>query len=573
MPPIRRTFILAAVALGALPAASQAATLTVSSGGAYTYTAGGNVANVLQVSSFGQVNFYEQAGDPIFVSGDAAGTCSNQGTTNVSCNQAPTNITLNMGSETIADTIQLSVSDPAIGTVNAGPGDDSINGLGTLNGDTGNDFIQANNSSGGTLNGGDGNDRLKSGDGAETMNGGPGSDTVDYSNSSNVTVTIDGNANDGQAGQNDNVGTTVENIIGTPGQDRLTGTSSGSNVANGIIGGGGDDVINGNDGNDVFLSDRGPDGADVYNGGTGTDTVSYEDRVDSLRVRLDGGANDGGGGESDNVQTDIETVIGGYGDDFLAGQGAVVDNKLVGGPGNDDLHGGSGNDQLGGKSGNDIIDGGIGNDDITGEEGNDDIDAGTGNDTVTGGDGFDRIDAGTGMDTVSGNNGADKLLIRDGAGDTASCGAGDDDVDADGAGDTVNADCEHVNTGATFAAAAAPLAPVAADAPVAAAPAPATAKSADSDTATVTVSCRLAGRAGAARRVSCKVRLPKAASRGLKARLSRHGHVYAVGRAKAASRRQTLSLRSVRKAKPGRYTLALRDAAGRRVLAVTVFVK
>ncbi|HEX8105251.1 MAG TPA: calcium-binding protein [Solirubrobacteraceae bacterium] len=567
--------MLAAVAAGAFPAASQAATLTVSSGGVYTYTAGAGVANTLQVSTFGQVNLYEQANDPIFVGGDAAGTCTNSGTTNVTCTQVPTSITVNMGSETLDDVVQISASDPSLATVNGGPGNDTLSGLGVLNGGFGNDALTGNNSGGNTstLNGDDGNDVLKSTDTTEIMSGGPGTDTADYSSGFNVRVSIDGVANDGPVGQNDNVKLDVENISGSPGSDILTGTANGLNVANTIAGGNGDDTVDGKDGNDVFIAAKDQDGADSFTGGAGTDGITYGNRTEDVRITLDDVTNDGEGGERDNVGADVENITGGNGDDFIGGPAGVVANTFNGGPGEDDLHGFSGDDTLSGGSGNDVLDGAAGIDTLAGNEGNDDLDGGIGNDVLGGNDGFDRIDGGTGADAVNGGAGADTLLLRDGTGDTGNCGAGVDTVDADASGDTINADCEHVDTGAAMMGAAqsaplaAALAPVAASAPAA----PAGSRAARGG-ATVTVSCRIAGRRSAARRVSCKVKLP-AAARGLKAKLSRHGKVFAVGRAAKAARRQTISLRSVRKAKPGRYTLALRDAAGRRVMSVTVYVK
>src|SRR5215217_381032 len=89
--------------------------------------------------------------------------------------------------------------------VTGGSGNDTIVGSGVAN----------------DLNGGPGNDSLRGGLGADTYAGGAGTDTVDFSDKAAVTASIDGVAND--AGEFDNVGTDVENLVGTAGIDTLTG--------------------------------------------------------------------------------------------------------------------------------------------------------------------------------------------------------------------------------------------------------------------------------------------------------------------------------------------------------------
>lgn len=61
-------------------------------------------------------------------------------------------------------------------------------------------------------------------------------------------------------------------------------------------------------------------------------------------------------------------------------------------PGNDTLIGGDGDDTVFGEDGNDSLDGGDGDDSLNGGTGNDTITGGDGNDTVLGGDGDDLID-------------------------------------------------------------------------------------------------------------------------------------------------------------------------------------
>lgn len=103
-------------------------------------------------------------------------------------------------------------------------------------------------------------------------------------------------------------------IIGTPGDDRLVGTSK-SDV---ICGGGGDDVIDGRGGDDIIL------------GGPGDDTLN--------------------GGSGDDV------VVAGRGDDSASG-----------GNGDDYLFLGSGDDSADPGTGNDIVQGATGNDKVTGD--------------------------------------------------------------------------------------------------------------------------------------------------------------------------------------------------------------
>ena len=50
-------------------------------------------------------------------------------------------------------------------------------------------------------------------------------------------------------------------------------------------------------------------------GGSESDTVTYEERTNRVFVTLDDEANDGERGERDNVQTDVEVVLGGIQDD------------------------------------------------------------------------------------------------------------------------------------------------------------------------------------------------------------------------------------------------------------------
>ena len=169
----------------------------------------------------------------------------------------------------------FSYANPGVGAipteVDGGRGDDSLSGA------VGSDY----------LNGGAGDDRLVGFGGGDTYRGGGGTDTVDYGPSaitlgktSGVTVTTaDGLANDGFAGDHDNVDSDVEFLWGTPFDDSLS-VSAGN-----VIGGDGNDtlrIVNGGggeygvDGNDNLRA--GPEPT-LLSGGPGSDTLFSADVV------------------------------------------------------------------------------------------------------------------------------------------------------------------------------------------------------------------------------------------------------------------------------------------------------
>jgi Ca2+-binding RTX toxin-like protein len=272
------------------------------------------------------------------------------------------------------------IGDAGANWLAGGEGDDTLVGGG------GNDYLE----------GGEGNDMFPQGassDGADTIVGGEGIDTVWYGDrTAAVVVSLDGLANDGAAGEGDNVGTDVENVKGGAGNDTLTG----NDAANRLMGGAGNDTLRGLGGNDVLLGEDGndklyggpgadiedggpgndtfyqgstPDGADLLIGGTGYDIVNYASRTTSLTVTLDGFANDGATNESDNVGTDIEEVIGGSAADRLTA--SEFGTTLRGGSGSDTLTGLGGRDKLYGGNGNDYLDGGPNDDYVNGGSGTD----------------------------------------------------------------------------------------------------------------------------------------------------------------------------------------------------------
>jgi Ca2+-binding RTX toxin-like protein len=178
------------------------------------------------------------------------------------------------------------------------------------------------------LTGGPNDDLLAGGGGADTLIGGDGIDVADYSDHAGpVTLTLDGAANDGSPGENDQIAADVENLRGGAGNDTLTGDAH----------------------DNVF--DGGP-GADVIAGGSGFDAVDYFQREAPVRVDLDGSpGNDGEQGEGDTVGADVEGVFGGLGAD-----------TLIGGSSSGFLAGAEGDDVLVDRGGSDVLDGGDGDD-------------------------------------------------------------------------------------------------------------------------------------------------------------------------------------------------------------------
>lgn len=165
-------------------------------------------------------------------------------------------------------------SDTGAKTIDAGPGDQIVLGGGvadSLMGGEGNDSFF------------DGGSAANNGGGNDTIIGGPGNDTAQYSREGTappLTLTLDGLANDGQQGEQDNV--QVENLIGSTGDDVLVGDGS----ANTLTGVTGDDQISGLGGNDELFGDFGPSSGaaravipdpvtnDVLDGGAGRDSLT-----------------------------------------------------------------------------------------------------------------------------------------------------------------------------------------------------------------------------------------------------------------------------------------------------------
>ena len=341
---------------------------------------------------------------------------------------------------------------PGRETFYGGSGNDSLNGGGgndLMYGDSGADRLNGG-AEGDGLYPGNGNDLVIGGggrdafgsentpDGADDFRGGPGADTASYTGrAGNVRVDVDGHADDGGVGEEDNIRPDVENLDGGAGADRLVGNGLANHLfgyggADRLIGGGsedeldgdvgadnlsggsgddslsgggdsdvlsgdadddvltddaGADAVNGGGGNDSFIQGGSANGADVISGGGGQlDQVLYASRVIAVNVSVNNAADDGAAGELDNVQSDVEIVVGGSGGDILTGNG--INNLLAGGAGNDTITGAEGADRLFGEAGLDFVDGGLGFDHLEGGLDNDHLVA---NDNAR-----DEVDGGAG---------------------------------------------------------------------------------------------------------------------------------------------------------------------------------
>jgi Ca2+-binding RTX toxin-like protein len=201
----------------------------------------------------------------------------------------------------------------------------------------------------------------------------------------------------------------------------------------------------------------------VLSGGEGRDTADFGDRTERLTIDLDGVKDDGESDERDNVQPDVERVIGGSNSDTLTGSsaanfldGRAEEDTIEGGGGDDMLEGGkdeagdtlrgeNGRDTLAGGPGEDSLTGGQDDDTLTGGGGADDIDGDRGGDKVEGGPGGDALDGGEGDDSlyggalggVVGADGDDRLNGGRGA-DLLFGGRGNDLLDGGPEGDTIS---------------------------------------------------------------------------------------------------------------------------------------
>jgi len=180
----------------------------------------------------------------------------------------------------------------------------------------------------------------------------------------------------------------VQNIFGNIGDDDITGDENN----NWISGGAGSDILRGGAGEDVIIID-GEDLQENIDGGEGRDVVIINSDI----------------GVTFNLsESNVETVVGGNGDDVIIGGG--FSNVFVdGGNGDDIIIGGASDDALSGSDGNDYIDGGYGNDMLRGHRGEDTLFGGEGDDYLDGGLSDDKLFGGAGKEILIGGKGSDEI--------------------------------------------------------------------------------------------------------------------------------------------------------------------
>ena len=213
----------------------------------------------------------------------------------------------NLNSDDDAD---LTLPDVATSIVYGALGSDVLSGAGAFGADPGKwarPLHLYGQDGGDKLTGGTDDDLLDGGagvddirqfnvsDGGDTIVGGAGVDKLSYSSrqaTDPLSVTLDGVANDGSAGEGDNVGTDVENVLLGAGNDFFDATAltiknlvQGGAGADELHGGGSGDQLRGDGGNDLLFGDGGNDVLNAIEPETGTnDTLSGGAGSDTCRI-------------------------------------------------------------------------------------------------------------------------------------------------------------------------------------------------------------------------------------------------------------------------------------------------
>jgi trimeric autotransporter adhesin len=219
-----------------------------------------------------------------------------------------------------------------------GAGDKTINGLGgddTLLGNVGND----------TIDGGAGNDIIDGGAGVNQLSGGTGDDNYGVHNSADVIIeNVDGGKDIVWSdAANYTLSANVESLYlvgsvngtGYDGDNFIFGYGAGDNI---ISGGKGNDTLAGGVGNDTFRINADTDFGTktvVENANEGSDTISFAGSSTAVNIDLSLTAAQAITAKIQLVipLVNLENVIGGAGDDTLAGNS--LSNTLTGGAGAD----------------------------------------------------------------------------------------------------------------------------------------------------------------------------------------------------------------------------------------------
>lgn len=280
---VRRALLLTLLSM-AVPGTARAATISLDAGVLKFTAAAGTQSNVLITESGGVVTLARETGDT-----DAfplGGPCSATATT-ATCPGPITRIEIDV--RDMSDRVTATSGDPLVGvpiamTILGGDGNDALTSGGradTIDGGPGDDDLDGS-SGNDTLRGEDGNDELSPNTGTDSISGGDGIDTAAYGRrNAPVFFSLDAQANDGEAGENDVIGADVENVEGWTSSGVVTiggdGRANHLEVVGGpgvITGGEGSDVLEGGPANDViYARDSSPDTVICA---AGTDTVSAD---------------------------------------------------------------------------------------------------------------------------------------------------------------------------------------------------------------------------------------------------------------------------------------------------------
>ncbi len=199
----------------------------------------------------------------------------------------------------------------------------TMSGIENITGGSGNDVLTGD-ANANFLNGAAGDDTLVASGGADSLSGGVNTDAGDTASfaglSGGVTINLDLSSAQVVSGGSVKL-SSIENIIGTSGNDFLRGTA----LANRLDGGAGDDTFNATFGTDTYIGGS--------NGASG-DTLSLSTWTTATNINL-GIATAQTVAGATLLLSGIENIIGGSGDDQFTGTAST--NILRGGAGADRL--------------------------------------------------------------------------------------------------------------------------------------------------------------------------------------------------------------------------------------------
>jgi Ca2+-binding RTX toxin-like protein len=212
-------------------------------------------------------------------------------------------------------------------------------------------------------------------------------DTVTYASATApVTVSLAIAAPQNTLGAGIDTLTSVEHLIGSAFNDKLTGNST----FNTLDGGAGNDSLNG------------AAGADTLIGGLGNDSYFVDNKKDVVVEKLNEGTDHVSSSITYTLPANVEnlTLIG---TSAINGTGNFLANKMVGNSAANRFIGGAGFDLLDGSAGNDTLDGGAGKDTLIGGAGKDTMIGDSGDDSYSVDNVSDVVteDANAGTDLVS----------------------------------------------------------------------------------------------------------------------------------------------------------------------------